>query len=492
MVASLHREKRHGRTYYRIQFYDKNNTRRSIRLKGVNAKSAENIRVRVTELVSASIGGTPLERQTGLWLRDIGQDLADKLAGVGLIEPRQPAKLGPFVGEYIESRSDTSEYNRRNWRVTRDKLVDHFGENRDMRSVKPGECDEWRQALVNAGLSEPTVGKHVKHARHFFLQAKRRGLIDRNPFDGVRGGSQMNRDRLEFIDQARTQKIIDAAPDDEWKLIIALARYGGLRTPSETLALRWNHIDWERERITVPSSKTAKKGKPCRVIPLFLELRPYLERALMSPEGAEYVIQRYRDPSVNLRSQLLRIVRKAGVEPWERPFHNLRASRQTELSDTFPAHVVSEWLGNTVDVARGHYLSVHDAHFQRALEPGNGGATGGAMVVQQVVPTADADKCHDEPKHRENEGETQMSGLFPTFAELPEHAREDSNECRETRGKGHKSGTGGARGGAVGDQCGDPEPSADADLQAVIDAWPGLPTEARGRILDIVLRNAAR
>ena len=41
-------------------------------------------------------------------------------------------------------------------------------------------------------------------------------------------------------------KIDSDRADAEWKAIIALARYGGLRTPSETMALRWIDIDWER------------------------------------------------------------------------------------------------------------------------------------------------------------------------------------------------------------------------------------------------------
>lgn len=49
--------------------------------------------------------------------------------------------------------------------------------------------------------------------------------------------------------------VIAKAPDAEWRLIIALTRYGGLRCPSEVLSLEWPHVDWERERMTVFSPK---------------------------------------------------------------------------------------------------------------------------------------------------------------------------------------------------------------------------------------------
>ncbi len=72
--------------------------------------------------------------------------------------------------------------------------------------------------------------------------------------------------------------------------------------------------------------------------------------------------------STNLRTQLLRIVRRAGVEPWERLFHNLRASRETELAKEYPIHVVTAWLGNTPSIAMNHYLQVTVDDYTKALQ----------------------------------------------------------------------------------------------------------------------------
>ena len=138
----------------------------------------------------------------------------------------------------------------------------------------------------------------------------------------------------------------------QWKLIIALARYGGLRCPSEVLALTWADVDWEQGRITVTSAKTKKQGKAYRVIPLFPELRPLLEQAFEeAEEGALYVITKYRQRNANLRTQFERILKRAGIDPWERLFQNLRASCETELANEYPLHVVTAWLGNTEKVA---------------------------------------------------------------------------------------------------------------------------------------------
>ena len=87
----------------------------------------------------------------------------------------------------------------------------------------------------------------------------------------------------------------------------------------------------------------------------------------LAPVGSEFVINRYRDASQNLRTTMLKIIRRAGLEPWERVFQNLRASRQTELNQQHPAHVVCDWMGNSEAVANEHYLHTTDADFDRAL-----------------------------------------------------------------------------------------------------------------------------
>lgn len=105
------------------------------------------------------------------------------------------------------------------------------------------------------------------------------------------------------------------------------SRYGGLRCPSEHLGLTWGDVDWENNRITIRSPKTEHHaGGSSRAIPLFPELRPFLEAAFDQAEpGTEEIITRYRDRNANLRTQLLRIIELAGVKPWPKLFHNLRA-----------------------------------------------------------------------------------------------------------------------------------------------------------------------
>src|SRR5581483_3965752 len=216
------------------------------------------------------------------------------------------------------------------------------------------------------GLAPNTVRRTCGRAKQFLRFAVRKRLIPGNPFAELKTTVGGNPDRKFFITADTAWKVLNACPDAEWRLIFALCRWGGLRCPSEVLALRWTDIDWERSRFTVRSRKTEHhEGKDRRIVPIFPELLPHLADAFDRAEpGQAYVVTRCRNDGVNLRTQLERIIERAGLVPWPKLFHNLRASRQTELAERYLIHVVCAWLGNSARIAGEHYLQVTEAYYE--------------------------------------------------------------------------------------------------------------------------------
>jgi integrase len=257
------------------------------------------------------------------------------------------------------------------------RLTNYFGRARELRTISPGDCDEWVLWLKER-YAEATVGKSLKWGKQFFRAAFRKKLVPENPFEDVKGPGETNEARKRFIDRNTADQVFDACPSPEWRLIFALSRFGGLRCPSEHMTLEWADVNWEKSEFLVRSPKTGN-----RRVPLFPELRPYFEEAFeLASEGGTHVICRYRNPAKDLRSQLLRILRRAGVSPWPRLFHNLRASRETELAAEYPLHVVCSWIGNTERIAAKHYLQVTDDYFQRAA---GGAARSGAVSPEKAL-----------------------------------------------------------------------------------------------------------
>jgi integrase len=370
---------------YRIRFYDERGDRKTIRLSGLNKSATNKILRYVEDIETSKRNGLLMDPQTAAWLGKVGDGLAEKLATAGLIEKRVSSNLGDFVKSYIARRTDVKPGTKTNYDQVRLNLVAFFGYEKPLRAITLDDAEAFREWLKSEEqLSENTLRRRCGRARQFFTAAKKSKLVDDNPFDGMPVTVSGNKEKERFITEEESQKILANCPNAEWRLIFSLCRYGGLRCPSEVLALTWNDIIWDSSRIIVTSPKTEHhKGHENRVIPLFPELlKPLMEVQEEAADGSVFVITRYRSANQNLRTQLNRIIRRAGMIPWQKPFQNLRSTRETELMEVYPSHVVCRWIGNSEAVARKHYLQTTDEHFAKAVTAKFGGATGGAEGVQ--------------------------------------------------------------------------------------------------------------
>jgi integrase len=376
-----------------IQFVSADKRRRSIRLGKMPMRTAEEVKRRVEYLAAAVSSGTAVDNDTAKWLASIGSELHARLAAVGLVQPRlqSHATLGEFLGSYIDGRLDVKGGTRTCCGLSRNRLIAFFGADRAIQDITEGDADTWL-VFLKTKYAPATVGRTVRHAQQFFRAAVRRKLIAENPFQELKAPSQANTTRAFFVSRQIASQVLDACPDAEWRVIFALSRFGGLRCPSEHLSLEWSDVHWDKDRVRVRSPKKehqADGGE--RWVPIFPELRPHLEAMFDQAEpGTVFVVNRYRNTNANLRTQLLRIMRRAGVKPWPRLFQNLRASRETELAESYPLHVVCEWIGNTARVAEAHYLQVTEEHYQRAAGGAESGAVSSGPAVQNPVqqPTA--------------------------------------------------------------------------------------------------------
>jgi integrase len=151
--------------------------------------------------------------------------------------------------------------------------------------------------------------------------------------------------------------VIDACPDAEWRLLFGLARYAGLRIPSESHILTWADVDFGRGRLTVRSPKTERhEGHEQRVVPITPRLMELLqERFDGCPEGDAPLI------TITGKGAMIRSVRRiwarAGVEPWSRLWQTLRSSCEKEWAMTFPQYAVSRWIGHSITVSGRHYAN---------------------------------------------------------------------------------------------------------------------------------------
>lgn len=394
---------------YRVQVLTADGQRVTIRLGRIGRRGqAESAKDHIEHLHAANRYGQAVPEATMRWVAGLTDKVHGRLAKARLVDPRQgPVTLGTLLDRYFADLS-VKKATAVIYGHTRRCLIAHFGASRGLATITEADADDFRRYLreearlvmvvqrkdgrnpatvfwKKVGLARATVGKRVGVARQMFKQGVRWKMLAQNPFADVKGGQQVNKAREQFITREETQAIIDACPGAQWRLIVALARYGGLRCPSEVLRLTWAEVLWSRNRIWVPSPKTEHHaGRDHRMIPLYPELRPYLLEVFEAAEpGTERVITEYPVTTPNLRTQLHRIMRRAGMVPGPKMWQNMRSSRETELAERWPIHLVCAWMGNTKAVAQEHYLQIRDTDFDRAAAqegPSQSDAKSGAVV----------------------------------------------------------------------------------------------------------------
>lgn len=416
-----------------VQFAGLDGRRKTIRLGKHPKRVVEVVKARVEQLLALAAAKLPHDADLSAWVGGISDELHGKLAACGLVEPRRSSRLGEFLGGFMAAREKdgTKPGTVTSMKRTVDDLIEQLGAGAELRKIGPVEANaftEWCQA--NHGRA--TVAREIRRARQLFAHAVELRLIGENPFARVKVKDTSSPARQEYVPAEWAERMIEVA-NGVWKTVIALCRFGGLRCASEVLTIEWADVDFAAGRMRVRSPKTEHhEGRDERICPIFARLRPHLEEArALAPGGVGHVIggatgDGYRDAArlpdgrwewknSNMRTTMLKIVKRAGLKPWPRLFNNLRSSLETDLMESHPIQVVTAWLGNTPQVALKHYLQTLDSDFEKAIR---GDVKSDAKATQK--PTVIQ---HDEKRPKatlsvfcpENEGKS--DGGSPEVAE---------------------------------------------------------------------------
>jgi site-specific recombinase XerD len=339
---------------------------------------AEEFGRRVDLLVQAQDFSHPPDPVTLAWLAGLSPKLQQALAEKGLCAFRDsPAKTLAELCRYcIEQATDIQPSSLQKYRDTEANLLAFFPSHTSTAAISPGDADEFAKWLLLNGkrpsgpLSPTTASKRIEQARQFFSVAVRKRWLDENPFVGVTVTATSDNDRQFYVTREATQLLMDAATP-ELRLMIALARFGGLRVPSEIWPLELTWINQAESVLKVLSPKNRRyEHKKWRFVPLFPEIRVLLTEAFeAAPEGATLLFPNQGITATALRNRLSRLCNDCGMVPWPKLWQNMRSTRETELIDAgYPIHVVCQWLNNSPAVAIRHYFQVAKDHVQRAVD----------------------------------------------------------------------------------------------------------------------------
>lgn len=367
-----------GRT--RIRFFDGDGRERAIYIGDISQEQAEAIKVRITEINNANIVGLPMPVESRLWLNRVGDVFYTKLVAAGLVEPRGSSLLGEWLKQFIDGRSNLKPNALDKLKQTETRLITFFGANTPLRKITRAKASEWATWLragkysnpdVMGPLSEASTRTHAGNAKTIMKEAVTRNLVSENVFSHLACGSTPTKNDR-YVTPEEAAKILAECPNQTYRLIFGLARYAGLRTPSEVMPLRWADIDWKRHRLNVRSPKTERyRGHEWRVVPIEPRLMALLTAAKESPEDDECLFRITWGGGGAVHEKMKQIVKLSGVEPWEGLFQTLRRSCEIEWAGRYPQYAVSKWIGHSITVSGLHYANtVPDELYQKAAQIG--------------------------------------------------------------------------------------------------------------------------
>jgi integrase len=195
----------------------------------------------------------------------IGELSAVYLHGVDL-----DTDLKPATKEY---RHKTVKYLLRSWPDLEERIPAR---------VTEAECRQWANKY-HQEFSETLYNNTVDSLRHVFELAINRGLISRNPAFAI-SKVKVPQKKLElptseqFRDIVQNIRTAGSAFSQGCGDLVEFLAYSGCRI-SEATSVRWNDVDYERNRIYIAPGKNSQS----RFVPLLDPMKDLLERIKATP-----------------------------------------------------------------------------------------------------------------------------------------------------------------------------------------------------------------
>lgn len=371
----------------------------SVTVTPTTQRALQDWQIHLAALIDCHETDTPRESSTSRWLAALSTEDQSKLARCGLIAP-PPKKtkavlLSAFADRYFASLKPNVKSSTSTFHGHTHKRLNEFFAGRTLESITVADAQAFRDWLSTSNrrdknrkeLAANTIRRRTGLCRQLFNAAIEEKLVTSNPFKSrtLPASATSNADRQEYISMEDFARVLKAAPNARWRALLVLARIAGLRMPSEVAGLWWSDIAFDANRMIVHSPKTEHHaGQESRIIPLFPAVRAELEKLLslqhLNGDDQDFVFPGIT-PETNLRTKLLKIVKKAGLKQWPKAWQNLRASAATDLVKAFPVHVATKICGHCEEIAKKHYWMATEEDFDRAVtSPVFGGAIPGVPV----------------------------------------------------------------------------------------------------------------
>jgi len=280
------------------------------------------------------------------------------------------ATLGQMLARVAESNAHLAEKTLDNYALAGRMLAAGIGLDTKASSLTADRADRFIAQLRTGERTEQTIRSYTRTFKAIFSSAVKIGLLRENPFaNQVSTVADVDKSWA-YVPVSRLSRAIGGM-DRGTGALLALARLAGLRR-SEALRIQWTDIDLDERRLTVQNTradgvKTTKSRR--RDVPICPVLHEMLSEWWIQATDELDI-----DPQVctgltnsNAHRKATRALIHSGIGAHKRLLHTLRKNFGTDMVALgHPIPAVADWLGNSIDVARKHYVRTESGEFRQA------------------------------------------------------------------------------------------------------------------------------
>jgi integrase len=139
-----------------------------------------------------------------------------------------------------------------------------------LRDIKPLHIEAVKTTVLKAGRSQKSALNVFRLIDAVFTQAVRWQLIPRNSCDAV-DAPRAKRFTPHTPTPEELERLLCVADGTAYGTVARLGAFTGARQ-GELMSLRWRHVDWEQQRLTVPGTKTRGSARVIDLGDMAIEL----------------------------------------------------------------------------------------------------------------------------------------------------------------------------------------------------------------------------
>jgi hypothetical protein len=326
--------------------------------------SADRIAKIVTDILSCRKRGDALPMEIFRKIESLPDRVRKSFERLNLVGGVVSWTLENLLQSFYESKSHLKATTQDAYKMFGNLLAEFFGKNRRLDTIEKSDCERFRNFHL-VKYSACTAARGLRRYRSIFRFAVDAGWLTKNPFDKISVSAEVNLSRQVYVDRDMIFKVMACCRDDYDRLLLALARFGGLRIPSEIRQLRY--CDFTDNVIRI--HEDTKTG--AREVPLFGEIREIFERLVSGQSLPGYIPNHLVFKELgNFRVRILSAICASGVEGWEKLFVNLRSSCITDMVERrYSEKMLDSMFGNSTVVRQRHYVQFRkDREYAKALQ----------------------------------------------------------------------------------------------------------------------------